>query len=69
MSRRLPDQEAVLEGGLIAVSAMLLGSLAVLALGRLVGDRQRRQRHRAAAPAVGSIPAERHQHILTVAPR
>jgi hypothetical protein len=66
---KLPEPEALLELGLVALAGMLVGGLVLLAGGRAAGDLWRHQRHAEAPPAPGHVPAERHQHIAAVAPR
>lgn len=61
------EPEAVLEAGFAVLAIGFLAGLGVLIGGRLFGDTQRRGRHSEAAPAPGSIPAERHQQLATSA--
>jgi hypothetical protein len=66
---KLPDAEALLEIGVIACVGTLLGGLALLIGGRLVGDVGRGRRHTEPPPDAGSVMAERRQHIASVSPR
>jgi hypothetical protein len=63
MKMRLPDTEAMLELGLAASGALLLGGLGVLLFGRSAGLARRGRRHAAAPPSRGSVPAHRHQNV------
>ncbi len=69
MGQRIPDQETLLEIGMAVVGSLLLGGLAILLFGRTVGGVRRRNRHAAAAPSSGAVPAERHQHTAAVSAR
>jgi hypothetical protein len=57
------DRELVLELGLIGAGLGVLGGLALLLVGRIAGDAQRRGRHAEDAPSAGSVPPERHQNL------
>jgi hypothetical protein len=63
MKRGFPDTEALLEMGLAASAALLLGGLGVLLGGRLAGQARRGRRHGAAPPARGSVAAQRHRNV------
>ncbi|HZS03095.1 MAG TPA: hypothetical protein VFE37_30570 [Chloroflexota bacterium] len=63
MTMHLPDTEALLEMGLAAAGALLLGGLGVLVFGRTAGGARRGRRHAAAPPTRGSVPARRHDNV------
>lgn len=61
--------ERVLEVGGALAGASLLVALGALVLGRIAGGLRRSGRGTAAAPAAGSVSAERHRHIGGSSPR
>jgi hypothetical protein len=67
--QRLPDQETLLEIGLVTFLGATLSGLAMLLYGGVVGGARRDRRHRLGPPEPGSVPDERHQHIAAVPPR
>jgi hypothetical protein len=58
-----------LEVALALAGALLAACTGVLLLGRALGGAARYLRYREEAPSQGSIPAERHQNVLTSSPR
>ena len=69
MRQRAPDPESYLEAGLIVFGGLILGGVATLLIGQSVNEIARARRHRRSAPAVGDIPAERHQNVASVSTR
>ncbi|MBF6611497.1 MAG: hypothetical protein IVW55_00020 [Chloroflexi bacterium] len=55
--------------GIALFASLLLGGAGVLFFGRLFGGAVRGKRHAKGAPASGSVPAERQQHVGTSSPR
>jgi hypothetical protein len=68
-TQRLPDQETLLEIGLVTFLGAMLGGLAMLLYDGAVGGARRGNRRRLAPPEPGSVPDERHQHIASAPPR
>jgi hypothetical protein len=67
----LKDEQVarVLEIGLGLFGILMAAATAALLVGRLVGALVREERYGEEAPETGSVPAERHQHVLTSSPR
>jgi hypothetical protein len=63
------EREALLEAGLLVFAAGLATAIGTLVGARATGQAQRGSRHAEPPPSVGSIPASRHQHIQSAAPR
>ena len=68
-TQRLPDQETLLEIGLVTSLGAMLGGLAMLLYDGVVGGARRDKRRRLGPPEPGSVPDERHQHIASAPPR
>jgi hypothetical protein len=69
VSGQSPDPELFLETGLAVFVGLVIGALALLGLGRIAGQVRRARLHAQPPPAPGTIPAQRHQNIGTVAAR
>ncbi len=63
------DQETWLEIGFALFGLGILAGIVALVYGRARGSTRRGRRHAEQPPQAGSIGAERHQHIATVAAR
>lgn len=65
----MKDQEAVLEIGFLIAGLGMVAALGVWLFGQVTSASQRAARYAEEPPAAGTIEAERHQHISTVAAR
>ncbi len=65
----MKGKETWLEAGMVLFAAGLLVGLGVLVAGRMSGGAKHAAGHGQPAPAAGSVPTHRHQHISTNAAR
>jgi hypothetical protein len=65
----MKDRESWLEVGLVLLIGGVLIGVGVLAFGRASGSMQHTAGHAQEPPGEGEVPANRHQHISTVAAR
>ncbi len=65
----MKDRETVFEWGVLLLGVGLAAGLGIVVFGRAMGGTRRGRRHAEQPPQAGSIGAERHQHIATVAAR
>lgn len=62
------DQETVFEWGLMGLAGAVVAGLVIFFGSELAGELLRAKRHRERPPAPGSIPPERHHHVIAPAP-
>ncbi len=67
--RQSYERELLLEIGMALFAAGLAAGFGALFLGRATGQVRRSARRSEAPPGRGSVPAERHQNVQTVAAR
>ncbi len=68
MPRKI-DQELALEVGFALFAAGISAGLAALLLGKTRGGMSHQRQHAAAPPSEGTVSADRHRNIATVAAR
>jgi hypothetical protein len=69
MKSRSEREAVLLEIGLAAAFAVLVGGLGMLVLGGAWGGARRSRRRHEGPPAPGSVPDERHQHTAAMSAR
>ncbi len=69
MLRQPPDQETILEIGVVSFLVLLVGGIAYLLFGDAIGKLLSGQRRKEGPPQPGSVPPERHGNISAAAAR